>query len=116
MLQLLDHFAVLPDPRAANARHKLSEIVCIALAATLAGAKKCVKMAEFGQPKQELLGQVQKGIAKLFVVVCDVRRVGTNSYLSSKQPRRLISTTSSLASMAVTEQTFGPIRASTASE
>ena len=58
MLQLLDHFAVLPDPRAANARHELPEIMFIALAATLAGAKTCVEMAEFGQAKEELLGQV----------------------------------------------------------
>jgi len=58
MLQLLDHLSVLPDPRAANARHELSEIIFIALAATLAGAKTCVEMAEFGQAKEELLGEV----------------------------------------------------------
>jgi predicted transposase YbfD/YdcC len=58
MLQVLAHFAVLDDPRAANARHELSEIMFIAIAATLAGAKTCVEMAEFGEAKQTLLRKV----------------------------------------------------------
>lgn len=58
MLQVLAHFAVLEDPRAANARHELSEIMFIAIAATLAGAKTCVEMAEFGEAKQTLLRKV----------------------------------------------------------
>lgn len=58
MLQVLTHFAVLPDPRAANARHALSEFMLIAIAATLAGAKTCVEMAEFGEAKEALLRQV----------------------------------------------------------
>lgn len=58
MLQVLTHFAVLPDPRAANARHELAEIMFIAIAATLAGAKTCVEMAEFGEAKEALLRQV----------------------------------------------------------
>lgn len=65
MLQVLTHFAVLPDPRAANARHELSEIMFIAIAATLAGAKTCVEMAEFGGAKEALRRQVpelQQGI------------------------------------------------------
>jgi len=58
MLQVLAHFAVLEDPRAANARHELSEIMFIAIAATLAGAKTCVEMAEFGEAKETLLRKV----------------------------------------------------------
>jgi hypothetical protein len=58
MLQVLAHFAVLDDPRAANARHELSEIMFIAIAATLAGAKTCVEMAEFGEAKEGLQRQV----------------------------------------------------------
>lgn len=58
MLQVLAHFAILEDPRAANARHELSEIMFIAIAATLAGAKTCVEMAEFGEAKEALLCQV----------------------------------------------------------
>ena len=58
MLQVLSHFAVLQDPRAANARHELSEIMFVAIAATLAGAKSCVEMAEFGEAKEALLRRV----------------------------------------------------------
>lgn len=58
MLQVLAHFTVMDDPRAANARHELAEIMFIAVAATLAGAKTCVEMAEFGEAKEPLLRQV----------------------------------------------------------
>lgn len=58
MLQVLAHFTVLEDPRAANARHELAEIMFIAIAATLAGAKTCVEMSEFGEAKEELLREV----------------------------------------------------------
>jgi hypothetical protein len=51
MLRVPAHFAILDEPRAANARHELSEIMFIAIAATLAGAKTCVEMAEFGEAK-----------------------------------------------------------------
>ena len=58
MLEVLAHFSILDNPRAANARHELSEILFIAIAATLAGAKTCVEMAEFGTAKEALLRQV----------------------------------------------------------
>ena len=48
-------FQRLPDPRADNARHDLSEILFIALAAMLCGADGCEEMAEFGQSKEGLL-------------------------------------------------------------
>lgn len=55
MLKVLAHFDVLQDPRASNARHDLPEIIFISIAATLAGAKTCVEMAEFGEAKETLL-------------------------------------------------------------
>jgi predicted transposase YbfD/YdcC len=48
-------FQRLPDPRAANARHELLEVLVIALAAVLCGAETCSDMAEFGQAKEGLL-------------------------------------------------------------
>jgi predicted transposase YbfD/YdcC len=48
-------FRRLPDPRADNARHKLLEVLFIALAATLCGAESCSDMADFGESKEELL-------------------------------------------------------------
>src|SRR5665213_3776111 len=48
-------FRRLADPRAANARHDLLEVLFIALAATLCGATSCSEMADFGQSKEGLL-------------------------------------------------------------
>jgi predicted transposase YbfD/YdcC len=48
-------FRPLPDPRADNARHDLLEILLIALAAVLCGAKSCSDMADFGRSKEPLL-------------------------------------------------------------
>lgn len=48
-------FRGLSDPRAANARHDLLEVLVIALAAVLCGAETCSDMAEFGQAKEDLL-------------------------------------------------------------
>lgn len=48
-------FRHLPDPRAANATHDLLEILFVALAAVLCGAKSCSEMAEFGRSKEEVL-------------------------------------------------------------
>ena len=50
-------FGSLPDPRAQNARHELSEILVIALAAVLCGAESCADMADFGSSKEPLLRQ-----------------------------------------------------------
>jgi predicted transposase YbfD/YdcC len=50
-------FRRLADPRAANARHELWEILFIALAAVLCGAKSCCDMALFGRSKEGLLRQ-----------------------------------------------------------
>src|SRR5258705_10705770 len=55
MEKLKKVFRRLPDPRAANARHDLLEVLVIALAAMLCGAETCSDMAEFGQAKEGLL-------------------------------------------------------------
>ena len=54
-------FRKLADPRAPNARHELWEILFIALAAVLGGAKSCCEMALFGRSKEELF----RGILQL---------------------------------------------------
>jgi predicted transposase YbfD/YdcC len=50
-------FRGLPDPRASNAQHDLLEILVIALAAVLCGAKGATDMALFGRSKEKLLRQ-----------------------------------------------------------
>jgi len=57
MQQFIQIFQTLPDPRASNARHDLTEVLLIALAAILCGAQTCADMAEFGQAKQAVLRQ-----------------------------------------------------------
>jgi predicted transposase YbfD/YdcC len=53
-------FAGVPDPRAANVRHELLEVMFIALASLLCGAETCADMADFGRAKQGLLAQILK--------------------------------------------------------
>lgn len=55
MGKLKSFFRKLRDPRAANARYELLEILIIALAATLCGAKSATDMADFGRRKQDFL-------------------------------------------------------------
>lgn len=50
-------FRGLEDPRAANSAHELVEVLFIALAAVLCGAKGATDMALFGQSKEGLLRQ-----------------------------------------------------------
>jgi len=50
-------FGDLPDPRAANARHNLLDVLVIALAAILCGAEGCADMEDFGLAKEGLLRQ-----------------------------------------------------------
>lgn len=50
-------FAEIEDPRAENARHDLSEILFIALAAVICGAETCADMALFGRAKVRFLRQ-----------------------------------------------------------
>jgi predicted transposase YbfD/YdcC len=51
-------FEAVEDPRAANARHDLLELLFIALAAVLCGAESCADMADFGMAKEDLLAEV----------------------------------------------------------
>lgn len=51
-------FGAMEDPRAANARHELVEVLFIAVAACVCGAESCVDMAEFGLAKEALFRQV----------------------------------------------------------
>ncbi|MPZ37039.1 MAG: ISAs1 family transposase [Rhizobiales bacterium] len=48
-------FRGLQDPRAANARHDLLEVLVVALAALLCGAESCADMEDFGHAKEGLL-------------------------------------------------------------
>jgi predicted transposase YbfD/YdcC len=57
MRKLRRMFRSLKDPRASNNRHDLAEILIIALAATLAGAKTCTEFEFFGKGREELLRQ-----------------------------------------------------------
>lgn len=50
-------FQALADPRAKNARHDLTEILVISLAAVLCGAEGCADMADFGEAKEGVLRQ-----------------------------------------------------------
>jgi predicted transposase YbfD/YdcC len=51
-------FSIISDPRAANAQHDLMEVLFVALAAVLCGAKTCTEMALFGRSKEEALREV----------------------------------------------------------
>jgi predicted transposase YbfD/YdcC len=51
-------FSELPDPRAPNTQHGLTEILFIALLATLSGAENCSDMAQFGRSRIVLLRTV----------------------------------------------------------
>jgi predicted transposase YbfD/YdcC len=55
MDKLKKAFRRVRDPRAANARHELLELLVIALAAVLCGANSCSDMADFGEAKEGLL-------------------------------------------------------------
>jgi predicted transposase YbfD/YdcC len=57
MGKLKSYFAKLRDPRAANASYPLLEILFVALAAVLCGAKSCTDMADFGRLRIDLLRQ-----------------------------------------------------------
>jgi predicted transposase YbfD/YdcC len=54
MQQFAECFSELPDPRADNALHDLTEILFIALMATLCGATSCTDMALFARMKAYL--------------------------------------------------------------
>jgi predicted transposase YbfD/YdcC len=55
MESLLAFLEEVPDPRAANARHDLSEILFVAVVATVCEAESCAEMAQFCRSKLDLL-------------------------------------------------------------
>lgn len=50
-------FTEIPEPRASNARHRLGDVMFIALASVLSGGEGCSDMAAFGRAKEPLLRQ-----------------------------------------------------------
>ena len=53
--ELLAHFTVVPDPRAQNVKHKLIDILAIAICAVICGANTFTEIAQYGQGKQASL-------------------------------------------------------------
>src|ERR1700733_9100800 len=55
MLSICSSLAVLPDPRRGNAwRHKLLDVLTIALTASICGAASCVDFADFARNRESL--------------------------------------------------------------
>ncbi|WP_330999788.1 ISAs1 family transposase, partial [Allorhizobium terrae] len=62
----MECFGDIEDPRAANARHDLYELLFIALLASLCGAQTCEDFSVFGESRRELLSRflvLRHGIA-----------------------------------------------------
>ncbi|UVK42415.1 ISAs1 family transposase [Mesorhizobium sp. AR07] len=55
---LLSILREVQDPRDVNARHDLAELLFLALAATLCGAKSCVDIADFVEGQEEELKEI----------------------------------------------------------
>lgn len=51
-------FEALPDPRSSNARHPLTSILFIAIAAIICGAESCTDMEDFGHSKRRWLKSI----------------------------------------------------------
>jgi predicted transposase YbfD/YdcC len=56
-----DHFASLTDPRGANARHRLLDILVIAICAVLCGAEGWEDIEAYGQAQAEWFQEVLEG-------------------------------------------------------
>ena len=56
----LSAFNEVPDPRAENARHDLSELLVIAFVSVLCGATSCAEMADFGRSKEHVFREFLK--------------------------------------------------------
>lgn len=57
-MSMLSILREVRDPRDINARHVLAEVLFLALAATLCGAKSCVEMAEFAEGREDELREI----------------------------------------------------------
>jgi len=60
MKSFLEVLQSVPDPRAGNVRHNLTELLVIAFLAVLCGATNCCEMAEFGRTKRRFLKRFLK--------------------------------------------------------
>jgi predicted transposase YbfD/YdcC len=58
MSSLITILREVHDPRDMNARHVLAELLFVALAATLCGAKSCVEIADFAEGREEDLKEI----------------------------------------------------------
>lgn len=58
MSSLIEIFREVQDPRDFNARHALCDLLFVALAATLCGAKSCVEIAEFAEAREDDLREI----------------------------------------------------------
>jgi len=57
-ISIADHFAQMPDPRVERTkRHKLIDIITIAICAVICGADTWVEMEIYGQAKHQWLKQ-----------------------------------------------------------
>src|SRR5919199_5980921 len=55
---LLTIFREVRDPRRDNARHDLADMLFVALAAVLCGAKTCVDMADFAESRLDMVRDI----------------------------------------------------------
>src|SRR5271165_3769011 len=58
MSSLISILREVRDPRDQNSRHDLAEVLFLALAATLCGAKSCVEIAEFADGREDELKEI----------------------------------------------------------
>src|SRR5665213_4388620 len=57
-MTIIEALDEIPDPRAYNTRHDLTDILFVALAAMLCGAANCTEMAIFAATRLKLLRQI----------------------------------------------------------
>jgi hypothetical protein len=70
----LQFFGDLPDPRAANCIHKLSDIFAIAICAVICGAEGWVDVALFAESKRAWLGTFLETNVRIYSVDDSGRR------------------------------------------
>lgn len=58
MASSISIFDDIPDPRAANARHRLGDILVLAVASVLCGGETCVDFAQFARSKRAVMVRV----------------------------------------------------------
>lgn len=58
MASSISIFDDIPDPRAPNARHRLGDILVLAVASVLCGGETCVDFAQFARSKRAVMVQV----------------------------------------------------------